>query len=160
MCSKKEMSVLVISEVEDVDTGDVEGAEISEEQQPVPMADISLSSIMAISNPKTMKLKGLIEGVEVIIMIDPGAMNNFISHKTVQQLNLPYSTSVKFGVTVGNGERIQGEGECKALCVEVQGMIILEDFLILELGNSGVILGLQWLEKLGETTTDWKKQVM
>ena len=59
------------------------------------------------------------EGVEVILMIDSGATNNFISHKIVQQLNLPYSASIKFGVTLGNGEQIQGDGECKALCVEV-----------------------------------------
>ena len=107
-----------------------------------------------------MKLKGKIEGVEVILMIDPRATNNFISHKTIQQLNLPYSALIKFGVTLGNGERIQGERECKALCVEVPGLTIMEDFLILELGNSDVIIGLQWLEKSGKISTDWKKQVM
>lgn len=36
----------------------------------------------------------------------------------------------------------------------------MDDFLILELGNFDVILGLQWLEKLGEITTNWKIQRM
>ena len=113
------MSVLVISEEEEVNAKYVENTEVMEETNLIPTVDISLSSVMAISIPKTMKLKGQIEGVEVILMIDLGATNNFTSHKTIQQLNLPYSASIKFGVTLGNGEQIQGDGECKALCVEV-----------------------------------------
>ena len=69
-----------------------------------PLADISLSSVVGLINLKTMT----IEGAEVIIMIDPGATNNFISLNKVTKLNLPYSSHVKFGVTLGNRERIQG----------------------------------------------------
>lgn len=36
----------------------------------------------------------------------------------------------------------------------------MEEFLSLTLGNSDVILGVQWLEKLGAVTTNWKTQVM
>lgn len=44
--------------------------------------------------------------------------------------------------------------------VRTQGLSIIEDFLILELGNFDVIMGLQWLERLGEITTNWKEQLM
>lgn len=94
--------MLVIAEEKDVEAESAEGPEVVEETNLIPTVDISLSSVMGISNQKTMKLKGLIEGVEVILMIDPGAINNFISLTAVQKLNLPYSTSVKFGVTLGN----------------------------------------------------------
>ena len=107
-----------------------------------------------------MKMKGDIHGVQVIIMIDPGATNKFISLTTGQKLNLPISNHTKSRVILGNGERIQGEVECGQICIEVQGLTICEDFLILELGGSDVILGLQWLEKLGEIITNWKEQVM
>lgn len=70
---------------------------------------------MALTNPKTMKLRRHINVKEVILKLDPGATNNFISLKTLKELNLPYSTCVKFGVTLGNGEKLQGEGECKGL---------------------------------------------
>lgn len=39
-------------------------------------------------------------------------------------------------------------------------MEIVEDFLPLELGSSDIILGVQWLEKLGTVWTNWKTQVM
>lgn len=44
--------------------------------------------------------------------------------------------------------------------MELQGLEIVEDYLILGLGNSDIILGMQWLEKLGEVVTNWKKQLM
>lgn len=61
---------------------------------------------------------------------------------------------------MGNDEMVHGRGECKGLCTRVQGIDICDDFLALELGNSDVILGIQWLEKLGPVTTNWKLQTM
>ena len=63
-------------------------------------------------------------------------------------------------MSLGNGEAVQGTGECKGIHVEIQGLTICEDFLPLELGSSDVILGVQWLEKLGDMMTNWKQQVM
>lgn len=70
-----------------------------------PTADISLSYVVWVTNPKTMKLRGNINGMKVIMMINPKATNNFISLTTVNKLNLPYFFYVKFGVTLGNGEK-------------------------------------------------------
>lgn len=40
--------------------------------------EVSLNSMIEFSNPKTMKLKGVVKGHEVVVMIDPGATHNFI----------------------------------------------------------------------------------
>lgn len=42
--------------------------------------------------------------------------------------------------------------------LQLQGITIIEDFLPITLGNSDLILGLQWLEKLGTMTVNWKSQ--
>lgn len=135
-----------------------EEALVEEELQPV--AEISLQPVVGISSPKTMKMRGTVNGQPIIVMIDSEATNNFISTHTVQQLHLPFNTNEKFGVMLGNGERIKGAGVCQGVLVEIQNIEIIDDFLMLELGNTDMILGLQWLKKLGEIMVNWKKQVM
>lgn len=70
------------------------------------------------------------------------------------------SPSTTFGVSLGTGEEVQGKGICLGVVLELQGVDIIEDFLPLPLGNSDVILGIQWLEKLGTTTINWKLQTI
>ena len=57
--------------------------EMMEEMEEVGPIGISLNSIVGITNPKTMKLLGKIGLNELIVMIDPGATNNFISNQAV-----------------------------------------------------------------------------
>ena len=42
-------------------------------------SSVSLNSVVGINSPRTMKLRGKIGGEGVIVMVDPGATNNFIS---------------------------------------------------------------------------------
>ena len=62
-----------------------------------------------------MKRKGTIGSLEVSILIDLGATNNFISFFTVGRLKLLITERGKFEVTLGNGGKFWGKGECKEL---------------------------------------------
>lgn len=44
--------------------------------------------------------------------------------------------------------------------VQFEGVEICEDFFPLQLGKSDLILGVQWLEKLGTMITNWKLLTM
>ena len=108
-----------------------------------------------------MKLKGIIGDQVVVVMIDPGATHNFISLGTVASTGLLVENSVGFGVSLGNGDAIKGEGICRGVRVQLDGGLeVVEDFFPLTLGSSDLILGVAWLEKLGMVLTDWKQQVM
>lgn len=120
--------------------------------------EISLNSVVGITSPKTFKLRGEVNGNEVIIMVDPGATHNFISSQVIEALGVECNPSRSFGVSLGTGEMVVSPGECKSVVVQVQGVTIVEDFLAINLGNSDMILGLKWLEMLGTTTTNWKLQ--
>lgn len=122
--------------------------------------EVSLNSVIGLSNPKTMKLRGLIGNSEVVVMVDPGATHNFLSLGLVEFAEIPITGSGSFGVSLGNGDAIKGTSICKSVCLQLDGGVELEDFLPLELGSSDVILGVQWLEKLGMVMTNWKTQIM
>lgn len=163
-CRKKELSVLLSQEEDENEETDQEWDEafkdVIEEVRVIPQAEISLNSVMGITSPKTMKLRGSINGNKVVVMIDPGATHNFISLDAVKALGLQLTSSKSFGVSLGAGDALQGEGECKSVVLQLQGITIIEDYLPLALGNSDLILGIQWLEKLGTMTTNWKTQTI
>lgn len=143
--------------------GETDGEDSETPPSPIEevLTEVSLNSVIGISNPKTMKIKGLIGDHEVVIMIDPGVTHNFISHNTATMAGVPISNSSSFGVSLGNGEAIRGEGVCRGVRLQLDGGLeVVEDFLPLKLGSSDVILGIQWLEKLGMVLTNWKTQVM
>ncbi|KAJ9675230.1 hypothetical protein PVL29_024256 [Vitis rotundifolia] len=84
-----------------------------------------------------MKIKGTIRSKEVIILVDSGATRNFLSLELVQQ-----------------------PGICRRVCISMQGLIVVEDFLPLELGNTDVILGMPWLGILRDVKVNWKMLTM
>ncbi|XP_074347660.1 uncharacterized protein LOC141686530 [Apium graveolens] len=130
----------------------------SEDEEIPP--EISLNSVVGITNPKTLKLRGEVLGKDVVVMVDPGATHNFISTNAVKKLGLSVVKTGKFGVSLGNGEMAGGEGECNRVMVHLPTITVVEDFLPLDLGNSDVILGVAWLEKLGTVITNWKTQTL
>lgn len=165
-CKKRELSVLLIEEE------DEEGTEYSGSEPPMSPPtethnevtihpEVSLNSVIGLSNPKTMKLHGKIKDRDVVVMIDPGETHNFISLATVNELGIAVEEAGGFGVSLGNGEAIKGSGLCKEVeLVLEEGLTIVVDMLPLELGNSDVILGVQWLETLGTVINNWKTQIM
>lgn len=148
-----------VVEDEENEVGELQSIETSEEVYfPTTTA---INSIVGLANPKTLKMVGTLGDGEVVVMVDPGATHNFISLRAVEKLGVPIAESAGFGVSLGNRESVMGKGVCKGVRMIVNGDIeIQEDFLPLELGNSYVILGIQWLEKLGPVVTNWKTQVM
>lgn len=158
-CKKKELSVMLIEEEEgETDCEDTEAPPSPTEEI---TTEVSLNSVIGLSNPKTMKLRGLIGDQDVVVMIDPGATHNFISLSTVASTGVPVMKEGSFGVSLGNGEAIRGDGVCRGVRLQLDGGLeVEEDFLPLQLGSSDIILGIQWLEKLGMVLTNRKTQVM
>lgn len=96
--------------------------------------EVSLNSVIGLSNPKTMKLKGMVKGRAIVVMIDPGATHNFISLAVVKELALNVAAIGEFGVSLGNEEAIRGTEICKNVEIVLDGRVaIVVDMLPLEL---------------------------
>lgn len=89
-----------------------------------------------------MKLNGTIGDYEVVVLIDPGATHNFVSLELIKELGLPVEPTGSFGVCLGNGDSVQGNGICRKMKLQLEGGVeVISDFLPLGLGNSDIILG-------------------
>ena len=62
---------------------------VPEVVEEVEAIKLSLNSVVGLSEPHTMKLKGEIQGKEVVVLIDCGATHNFISKPVVESLQIP-----------------------------------------------------------------------
>nr|GEV60684.1 hypothetical protein [Tanacetum cinerariifolium] len=155
ICASRSLQVLLVDEEEEYEEEDGEELKMATDHAHLDMVEVTLNSVMGFTPNRTMKLRGKIGDREVAVLIDCGATHNFISSKIVEELGLAVSDSGTFNVTLGNGETTS-KGICKGLVVVFPEIQVFEDFLPLELGSTDAILGIKWLQTLGDVKMNWK----
>lgn len=113
-------------------------------------AALSAKSAMGISSPRTIKLRGSVQDIQAVVLIDSGATHNFTDYRLMRELRLVTEETQSVGVITGSGRPVRRGGICRNVTLAMQGYTITSDFLQLELNNVDIILGIQWLERLGE----------
>ncbi|KAL0560774.1 hypothetical protein IC582_001187 [Cucumis melo] len=163
MREQRELRMFVVKDnneeleiVEETETDTAELRTVEVRPQATACVELSINSVVGLNDPGTMKVRGTLQGKEVVILIDCGATHNFVSEKLVTTLQLPIKETAHYGVILGSGTAIQGKGICESIEVQMKDWTVKEDFLPLELGGVDVILGMQWLYSLGVTVCDWK----
>jgi len=118
--------------------------------------DLSSFSYWGLTTYQTLKVRGSINGRDVIILVDPRAEANFLSSKLVFSLGLSLLQLPPFQVEVWNGAIEQGVGGCENVVIQVQGITICEIFFVMELGHSEVVFGVGWIVSLRKFEGDYK----
>lgn len=101
---------------------------VIEEEEVVPDVYISLSFVLGLTNPKTMKMMGTIGGVEVMTMVDLAATNNFISIHMVSRLKIPYTNHNKFVVPWEMGIKSKVRGNAGICALEYKDLLYVMTF--------------------------------
>lgn len=126
----------------------------------MPMLELYMNSIVGLSGNHTMKLKGKVKGEEVIILIDSGATHNFITTELIERLNIPIQASRVFEVSLGDGYKVRGRHICPTMVVEMQGVELQQSFHLFDMGDTDMVLGVEWLRSLGEVKMNWDELSM
>ena len=109
---------------------------------------------------KTMKLKGYLQEFPILLLIDSGASHNYITRELVTSLNLTITDTKEFAVRLGDGSRKFSQGRCERLKIAIGNNLLQVNAYVLEIEGIEMILGMEWLETLGEVKLDWKKKTM
>ncbi|GJS21448.1 transposon ty3-G gag-pol polyprotein [Tanacetum coccineum] len=127
----------------------------------VESGDISiLNSLIGHGSPRSLQLWGTIGSGEVHVLIDNGSTHNFVQPGIVERMCLPVQTTKAFKVYIGSGESLLCENMCSQVTLSMQGLIMEVDLYVLPMKGPDVVLGIQWLQKLGKVTHDYAKQTM
>jgi len=92
---------------------------------------------------KELKFFGSISGHHVSVRIDSGATNNFMSKDLAIHFKLPRKETNLVSVLLGHGLHIKSKEKCMGIGLLVQGIEIIEDFLLVNENKTeaSVILG-------------------
>ena len=149
-CKHKSLQVLTVCDEEESGR-EAEKEDVEEQERPhLDVAEVSLNSVVGFTPNHTMKIIERIGEQNVVVLIDSGATHNFISNKVVDRLGLCLTDIGSFGVVMGTRKVEKSKEICRGLILLLPGVQVVKDFLPLDLGSTDVILGMKWLQTLGE----------
>ncbi|GJT23351.1 reverse transcriptase [Tanacetum coccineum] len=140
------------------DTGQEPAADVVEA---VESGDISiLNSLVGHGSPRSLQLWGTIGSGNVHVLIDNGSTHNFVRPDVVERMCLPIKATNAFKVYIGSGETLLCESLCSQVTIRMQGLTMEVDLYVLPMQGPNVVLGIQWLQKLGKVTHEYAQQTM
>nr|XP_016495663.1 PREDICTED: uncharacterized protein LOC107814725 isoform X3 [Nicotiana tabacum] len=166
-CNLKQLNLLIVAAEDDQEGGINEQTEevisvgidqlnVLGQTEPQKLMQLSLHSIAGFTSKKSLKVWGTILGKKVIVLIDSGASTNFISCTVAEALRLKQTETKPFLVEVGNGQHVKSMGSCKEVELWIDEMRLIQDYFLFDLGSADVVLGIEWLETLGDIQANFK----
>ncbi|XP_043817377.1 uncharacterized protein LOC110625649 [Manihot esculenta] len=132
------------------------GTEDEGEDEP----EISLHALIGWSNSQTMRVLIKIGSTEMIVLIDSSSTHNFINGKMAESLRLPATAVKPKKVKVANGGHLHCSGKFEDVNLLVQGIPFTIILYSLPIMGLDMVLGIQWLQQLGDVNCNWKNLTM
>ncbi|GJU49209.1 putative mitochondrial protein, partial [Tanacetum coccineum] len=104
-CPSPILQVLLVGE-NDEESMEEEMEVEDDDHAHLDVIEVSLNSVMGFTSNHTMKLRGIIGDIVVVVLIDSGATHNFMSMRVVKQLGIMVMDSSQLTVTLGNGQTL------------------------------------------------------
>ena len=140
----------------EIDNGGCMVRRQEEEAEP----EIILYALVGSPTPGTMRVKGKVKFVSLVILVNSGSTHNFIDATVVFVLHVLVDESQILEVKVANGDTINTQGLCKDVPVCLKGHVFLVQLHLLPLGGCDLVFGTQWLSTLGVINWDFKNLSM
>ncbi|XP_042023144.1 uncharacterized protein LOC121770490 [Salvia splendens] len=153
VCKQRMLCYADEEEVSDGGKDEVREEEISSEVAHIHSLDGGRRS-------RPLKVLGHIHDREVCILVDTGSDRDFLHPKIAESLHLPLSPIRPFRVFVGNGAALLCTHMAVRTKLRMQGCEFVVDLHILPIHGPDVILGMDWLESLGQISADFAQKTL
>ncbi|KAL8158626.1 hypothetical protein V2J09_000163 [Rumex salicifolius] len=135
-----------------------------QEEQPLVYAhqseeddqEVYVHALTGSSPLNTIKIKGLVAGKPIMILIDSGATHSFLDPRVLPGTPFEPNTTSLMEVVVANGYKLYSQQGCKDFKWEMQGHRFIFSPRILKLGGCDLVLGGDWLREFSPILFDFK----
>lgn len=109
---------------------------------------------------KTLKFEGTISGIPIVVLVDSGASHNFISRKLVNALGLSSQCFSGINIKLGDGHKVFVTEKCVQFHIWIGDCEFTLDALLFDMDHLDLVLGMEWLNTLGDVIHNWKQHSM
>lgn len=103
-----------------------------------------------------LRARGTVHSQRVSVLIDSGATHNFIDAQMVEQRGIQTESFDGFLILVPGDQTMVCARYVPELLVTMGTYTLTDHFFVINIPDTNIILGAQWLITLGKVTTDWK----
>lgn len=121
---------------------------------------ISVSALSGNHNFHTMRVKGMVNGKPLHILIDSGSTHNFLDLNRAKKLGCHLDSIEPQAITVADGNHIACQEVCSCFVWKMGGIEFSTEVMLIPLGSCDMVLGIQWLSTLGTVNWNFKKLLM
>jgi len=104
---------------------------------------------------KTMQFQGSIQGHPILILLDSGSTNSFVSSSLSDRLHGISDLLNPITVHVADGNSVMCTQEIPMAAWSVQGYEFHSNLKVLSLGSYDMIIGMDWLEAFSPMKVHW-----
>jgi hypothetical protein len=121
---------------------------------------LSHAATVGVQGKKTVKLHGLVNNQELLILIDSGSSATFISESTANALQCTLTPAPEIQVTVASGAKLQSNQQVLNFTWWSQGHTFTTNARVLSLPYYDMVLGMDWLEHHSPMWIHWKRKLL
>jgi len=104
----------------------------------------------------TLRVRGTVRGQRISILVDSGATHNFIDAQMVERRGISTESFDGFSVLVPGDQTMVCVRYVPELSVTMGTYKLTDHFFMVNILDTNIVLGVQWLITLGKVTIDWK----
>ncbi|XP_035823161.1 uncharacterized protein [Zea mays] len=121
---------------------------------------ISIAAVKGLELNHTLKLRGLIQGIEVVMLIDSGSSHSFIASRVASRLSGVTDMAKSVLVQVADGNRLKCSCQLVGARWSVQHCVFDTDLRVLDLASYDMIIGMDWLAANSPMKVHWSQKWM
>ncbi|XP_074377058.1 uncharacterized protein LOC141718578 [Apium graveolens] len=116
---------------------------------------ISVNALAGSQSFQTMRVQGAVNGKIINILIDSGSTHNFLDLSLAKKLGCNLKEINPQSIIVADDSHLPCQHVYKNFIWKIQGSEFNTDVMLIPLGSCDMVLGIQWLSKLGPILWDF-----
>jgi len=141
--------------IEEAELGDGDYETAEEEEQP-HQNNSKIAVLSGVPRFHTLRLKGVLQGQKITVLVDGGATHNFIDSALVERRKLPTEPFEGFTVVIPGNHTMECNRWIPDLQVKIGDYTVKDNFYVVNVADTNMVLGVQWLYSIGEHSVNYQ----